>query len=342
MHKRLLEQKLTVADEIDNALGYYDATFFRVIPRLHQDVARALGAKTSVLPAFLRMGSWIGGDRDGNPNVGAHTLEDALLRQATRALRHYLVEVHALGSELSMSQMLFAPSAAVLELSAASQDPSPHRLDEPYRRACIHIYARLAATAHTLTGHHLARRSTYAAPRYEHAQDFEDDLTHLATSLRQQHGARVAQLRLDALIQAVRVFGFHLASLDLRQSSDVHARVVGELFARAGVQWQGQTVDYATLAEDARVALLRAELTQTRPLVSPWLRYTPETEQELDILRAAARGRARYGADAIGQLIVSHTERLSDLLEVLLLQQQTGLIVPTPATSTPAPGKDLG
>jgi len=334
----LREQKLTVADEIDNALSFYDTTFFRVIPRLHQDVARLLGAKEPVLPAFLRMGSWIGGDRDGNPNVTAHTLEDALLRQSTRALRHYLVEVHALGAELSMSQMLFAPSAALMDLARASQDASPHRLDEPYRRVCIHIYARLAATARALTGGALARRSTYAAAPYACAQEFEDELHIVATSLRAQHGARVAQLRLDGLIQSVRVFGFHLASLDLRQSSDVHARVVGELCARAQVTWQGEAVQYDRLAEDARVALLRTELAQARPLVSPWLRYTPETQMELDILRAAAKARQHYGAAAIGQVIVAHTETLSDLLEVLLLQQETGLMPPGDGSASAATG----
>jgi len=326
--RMLREQKLTVADEIDNALSYYDATFFHVLPRLHQDVARALDAKETVLPAFLRMGSWIGGDRDGNPNVDAQTLEEALLRQSSRALRHYLDEVQKLGAELSMSQMLFTPSAELLALSASSQDQSPHRLDEPYRRACIHLYARLAATARDLTGSPLALRPTYDAPRYTTAQAFEDDLRVIADSLRAQRGGRIAQLRLDGLIQAVRVFGFHLASLDLRQSSDVHARVLGELFARADVRIDGQLVDYAALDEDARVALLRAELAQARPLASPWIAYSAETEKELTILRAAARGRKRYGDQAIAQIIVSHTESLSDLLEVLVLQQETGLIAP--------------
>jgi len=340
--RMLREQTLTVADEIDNALSYYDATFFHVIPRMHQDVARILSPlnakKTNILPPFLRMGSWIGGDRDGNPNVNADTLEQALLRQSSRALSHYLNEVQHLGMELSMSQMLFTPSAQLLALSAASQDQSPHRLDEPYRRACIHVYARLAATARHLTNLSLALRPTYDAPRYATAQDFEDDLDIIANSLRAQHGARIAQLRLDRLIQSVRVFGFHLASLDLRQSSDVHARVIGELLHRAGVCIHGKRVDYAALDETARVELLRSELAQVRPLVSPWITYSEETEKELSILRAAARGRQRYGAQAIAQIIVSHTESLSDLLEVLVLQQQTGLIAPPVHVIPDAPG----
>jgi len=337
--RMLREQTLTVVDEIDNALSYYDATFFHVIPRLHQDVARVLlGPNCAALPAFLRMGSWIGGDRDGNPNVNAHTLQQALLRQSSRVLRHYLDEVQKLGTELSMSQMLFTPSAALLALSAESQDRSPHRLDEPYRRACIHVYARLVATARDLTGSPLALRPSYDTLRYATAQDFESDLRVIADALRAQHGGRIAQLRIDGLIQSVRVFGFHLASLDLRQSSDVHARVLDELFSRAGVCHEGKSVHYTALDEDARVAVLRAELAQVRPLVSPWITYSDETEKELAILRAAASGRARYGHQAVAQIIISHTETLSDLLEVLVLQQETGLIAPPGSAEDPSDG----
>jgi len=330
--RMLREQKLTVQDEIENALSYYDATFFHVIPRLHQDMARYLQGTTpnthGILPAFVRMGSWIGGDRDGNPNVQAQTLDQALLRQSTRALRHYLDEVQQLGAELSMSQRLFAPSQALLALAESSQDRSPHRLDEPYRRSCIHVYARLAATAQQLTGSPLALRPTYPATPYDTPQAFEADLCIIAQSLYTNNGARIARLRLDGLIQAVRIFGFHLASLDLRQSSDVHERVLTELFSRAGVHLDGKPVDYASLNEEARIALLRAELANVRPLVSPWITYTPETEKELAILRAAASAKARYGRHSIAQMIVSHTETLSDLLEVLVLQQETGLIRP--------------
>lgn len=339
--RMLREQKLTVLDEIDNALSYYDATFLGTIPRLHQDMARHLLGDTpsrtaQPLPAFLRMGSWIGGDRDGNPNVDAGTLEQALLRQSTRALRHYLDEVQLLGAELSMSQMLFTPSEALLALSQISQDSSPHRQDEPYRRACIHLYARLAATARHLTGRSLAPRATYDAPRYDAPQAFAQDLQVIADSLRAQKGGRIAQLRLDGLRQAVEVFGFHLASLDLRQSSDVHERVLAELLRAADVRIDGKPVDYTALTEDERVALLRAELSEVRPLVSPWITYSPETEKELAILRAAAQGRRLYGDQAIAQIIVSHTETLSDLLEVLVLQQETGLIAPPDAQAQAA------
>lgn len=334
--RMLRRQKLTVLDEIDNALSYYTSTFLTALPRLYQDLSMRLQApgrtlfdvSTRPLPAFLRMGSWIGGDRDGNPNVDASTLQQALLRQSTHVLRHYLQEVKALGTELSLSRTLGTASPELLALSLVSQDSSAHRVDEPYRRAFIHLYARLAATAHELTGRQLALRPTYDAPPYATPEAFQRDLQTIADSLDGHHGSLIAQLRLAGLVQAVSIFGFHLATVDLRQSSDVHERVLTELFKAAKVRFKGKPVDYGRLHEADRNALLREEIQQTRPLVSPWVDYSAETQKELAILRMAAECRKKFGSAAIKQTIVSHTETLSDLLEVLVLQQETGLISP--------------
>ncbi|WP_424657673.1 phosphoenolpyruvate carboxylase [Castellaniella sp.] len=344
--RMLRQSKLTVLDEIDNALSYYTSTFFSTLPQLHLDMAALLRkpAKTpfdvdnTPLPTFAHMGSWIGGDRDGNPNVNASTLEEALLRQCAHVLRYYLTEVHELGAELSLSQSLTQPSPELSELARISQDPSSHRQDEPYRRACIHIYARLAATAVALIGRRLARRNTYEAPAYTTAAEFATDLRVVATSLDQHHGSLINRLRLAHLCQAVEIFGFHLATVDLRQSSDVHERVLDELMKQAEVRLDGQPVQYARLPEADRVRVLRQELREPRPLVSPWVEYSAETTKELAILRMAATCRQRFGAAAIRQAIVSHTETLSDLLEVLILQQETGLIAPTVGDSTPQEG----
>lgn len=344
--RMLRQQKLTVLDEIDNALTYYDTTFLSALPRLYQDLAQGLqppgrslfDASWAPLPPFLRMGSWIGGDRDGNPNVDAATLEQALLRQSTRVLRHYLQEIKQLGTEISISQSLGAASPQLLALAEESRDPSPHRLDEPYRRAFIHLYARLAATAQGLTGQQLALRPTYDALPYSDPEAFSADLQIIADSLASHHGGVIVQLRLGGLLQAVQIFGFHLATVDLRQSSDVHERVLTELFKAAGASYNGKPVVYSALSEEDRVALLRQEIQQIRPLVSPWMAYSAETEKELAILRTAAACRRKYGSAAIQQAIVSHTETLSDLLEVLVLQQETGLIAPSTGTAaTTAP-----
>ena len=328
--------RLTVADEIENALSYYRSTFLQVIPRLYADLSKLLNrepakpfaAPPAPLEPFLRMGSWIGGDRDGNPNVDAGTLERALLRQATVLFEHYLQEVHALGAELSITTLLISADPELLALADSSGDDSPHRSDEPYRRALVGVYARLATTAQALTGQDLARRSTVAAPPYQAPQELSADLAVIAASLAAHHAAPIARLRLSGLQQAVQVFGFHLATVDLRQSSDVHERALAELFERAGTQHEGKPLDYLALDEDARVAILRTELAQARPLASPWIAYSEDTTRELAVLRAAAAGRARYGKQAVRQTIVSHTETLSDLLEVMVLQKEAGLIAP--------------
>lgn len=337
--RMLRYERLTVADEIENALSYYRSTFLTVVPRLYADMSRLLERDTPApfaqppapLAPFLRMGSWIGGDRDGNPNVDAETLDRATLRQATVLFDYYLTDVHALGAELSISTLLIDADDALQTLADAGGDVSPHRQDEPYRRALVGMYARLDATARVLTGSSPARRPTAQAEPYTGPDAFAHDLAIIDDSLAAHHAAPIARLRLSGLRQAVAVFGFHLATLDLRQSSDVHERTLTELFTRAGMQHDGKPLEYNLLSEDERVALLRAELAQGRPLSSPWVEYSEETRRELGIFRAAASARARFGKHAIRQAIVSHTETLSDLLEVLVLQREGGLTSPADA-----------
>ncbi|MES2149983.1 MAG: phosphoenolpyruvate carboxylase [Pseudomonadota bacterium] len=323
--RMLRYSKLTVADEIDNALSYYRITFLRELPGLYHDIEQDLAAQypgvDAGAAAYLQMGSWIGGDRDGNPNVNAATMQHALVRQATTILDFYLDEVHALGAELSISTLMVRASAPLQALADASPDASPHRSDEPYRRALIGIYARLAATARALGATNILRKEVGHAAPYAHASDFCADLDLIAASLSANHGALLVAPRLATLARAAAIFGFHLASLDMRQTSDVHERVLAELFKTAAV-----TADYGALDEPAKVALLLAELSQPRLLVSPYAHYSEETGSELAILRVAKEIRQRYGARAIGNYIISHTETLSDLLEVLLLQKETGLL----------------
>ena len=236
--RMLRTAKLTVADEIENALSYYQATFLREIPRLYRDVERALHGH-EVAP-FLRMGHWIGGDRDGNPNVGAPTLLLALSRQAEVALRFYLTEVHALGSELSISQMLAPVTPAMHALAERSPDRNPHREDEPYRRALIGVYARLAATLHALTGTEALRHAVAPQEPYADADELLADLRTIEASLVHHHAQALIAPRLAPLMRAVQVFGFHLATVDLRQSSDQHEAVIAELLQVARIE-----ADYA-------------------------------------------------------------------------------------------------
>ncbi|MCC6854358.1 MAG: phosphoenolpyruvate carboxylase [Rubrivivax sp.] len=310
--------RLAVADEIDNALSYYQTTFLREIPRLYQEIERALHGH-EVAP-FLRMGQWIGGDRDGNPNVGADTLRLALARQAETALRFYLGEVHELGAELSISGTLAPATPELLALAERSPDRSPHRADEPYRRALIGIYARLAATLAALTGTEALRHVVAPQDPYAHADALLEDLRIIERSLRAHRGEALAAPRLAPLVRAVQVFGLHLATLDLRQNSDRHEAVVAELLRVARLE-----PDYAALDEPARRARLLALLADARPLRVRGARYSELTRAELDVFEAARVARERYGAQAIRHYIISHTEEVSDLLEVLLLQKECGL-----------------
>jgi phosphoenolpyruvate carboxylase len=327
--RMLRYSKLTVADEIENALSYYRITFLRELPGLYDDIEDDIAAQfdgdvehpEQIASSYVQMGSWIGGDRDGNPNVNAGTMQHALVRHATTILDFYLEEVHVLGAELSISTLMIGASPALKDLAALSPDNSPHRSDEPYRRALIGIYARLAATARQLGATNILRKEVGPAAPYADAAQFSADLQVLVDSLTAHHGAVMVKPRLSTLKRAADIFGFHLASLDMRQTSDIHERVLAELFATSGV-----APDYASLDEAQKEQLLLAELAQPRLLYSPYASYSDETTSELAILRAAKEIRQRYGARAIRNYIISHTETVSDLLEVMLLQRETGLL----------------
>jgi phosphoenolpyruvate carboxylase len=314
--------KLTVADEIENALSYYESTFLREIPRLYRDIERALPGHP-VAP-FLRMGQWIGGDRDGNPNVGAHTLRHALARQAEVALRFYLKEVHELGAELSVSGTLIQVTPEMNALAERSPDTNEHRRDEPYRRALIGIYSRLAATLQQLTGTEALRHAVAPQHPYADAAELLADLRVIERSLRAHHAQALVAPRLAPLMRAAQVFGFHLATLDLRQSSDQHESVVAELLRTARIE-----PDYAALPEARRRELLLALLNDARPLRVHGADYSAHTRDEIAVFEAAHAALALYGREAIRHCIISHTEEVSDLLEVLLLQKETGLLTGT-------------
>ncbi|MEO8849567.1 MAG: phosphoenolpyruvate carboxylase, partial [Casimicrobiaceae bacterium] len=322
----LRNTRLRVIDEIDNALSFYNSTFLHALPRLQQDVESALRQRGDFgadyrMPSVMKMGSWIGGDRDGNPYVTADVLSSAIRRQATVALRHYLDEVHALGSELSLSRSLVRPTAALETLAADAGDASPFRTDEPYRQALVGIYARLAATLAELTGLRPPRDSQVTRPVYADAGEFAADLEIIAASLRSHRSAALADGRLRLLQRAVSTFGFHLATLDLRQNSIVHEEVIAELLAQAGV-----TTQYRKLDEAARIDVLTRELAQPRLLLSPFLAYSEMTTGEIAIMRVAAQIHATFGADALANYVISKCEAISDLLEVGVLLREVGLL----------------
>jgi len=317
--RMLRTAKLTVSDEIENALSYYHTTFLRQIPRLYREVESALPGH-GIAP-FFRMGNWIGGDRDGNPFVTADTLRMALARQSETVLRFYLTEVHELGAELSISQTLAPVTPQMRALAQASPDQNPHREDEPYRRALIGVYARLAATLRELTGTEALRHAVAPQNPYEASEQFLADLRVIEASLVSHHAEALAHTRLRPLMRAVQVFGFHLATVDLRQSSDKHEAVVAELLKVARIE-----SDYSALPETGRRELLVRLLDDARPLRVRSANYSEHAQGELAIFDAAPTLLQRYGRNALRHYIISHTEDVSDLLEVLLLLKEAGLM----------------
>ncbi|MBB6124163.1 phosphoenolpyruvate carboxylase [Sphingobium subterraneum] len=324
----LRRERLYVQDEIENVLAYFRDVFLPVLPALYAQWERVLGSRPS---SFLRVGNWIGGDRDGNPYVQADQLRSALSRGCQEALAYYMDRLHELGAELSISTELAHVPQAVLDLAEASGDTSPSRVDEPYRRAISGIYARLAATYRQRTGKTPPRPSALPGAPYDEPGAFRRDLVLVAQGLASEgNGALATGGALGRLIRAVETFGFHLATLDMRQNSAVHERVVAELLKEAGV-----ATDYAGLDEMARVALLRAELANNRPLGARGAVYSEETTSELAIVQAAADAHRLYGPQCIAVYIISKAESVSDLLEVALLLKEAGLW--RAATSEAAP-----
>ncbi|UCV13042.1 phosphoenolpyruvate carboxylase [Dechloromonas denitrificans] len=319
--------RLKVLDEVRNGVTYFKETFFTELPRLYiqatQQLQKRYPEKIWALPPFFRVGSWIGGDRDGNPFVTAEILREALRLQSAAALNHYLEEVHELGGELPLSDLLIKVTPELVALAEHSTDHSPQRADEPYRRALSGIYARLAATARSLDQVEPVRHEIGQAPAYETPEALRADLKVLANSLKLNGSAQLAGGRLRRLLRAVQVFGFHLAPIDLRQNSEVHARSVAELLAGAG-----RCADYEALAEVDRIKLLVEEIATPRPLYSPYLNYSEETQGELAIFFAAHELRQRYGTAALPNCIISKTDGVSDLLELALLLKESGLLLP--------------
>ncbi len=324
----LRRERLYVADEIETALTYMRDIFVPVIPALHARWKRALGTRA---PSFLRLGNWIGGDRDGNPNVNADTLRYALRRQSEVLLGHYLDMLHALGAELSISTELSEVTAEVEALAEKSHDGSAARRDEPYRRAISGMYARLAANYEAVAGRKPPRPGGHAADPYDSPEALRADLVEIGHAVKKGGGGALANGgAIGRLIRAVDTFGFHLATLDLRQNADVHERVVAELLKVAGVE-----ADYLALDEAGRIALLRAELGMGRLLSIPYADYSDETRSEMAIVQAAAAAHGQYGPQAITTYNISKAESVSDLLEVHIMLKEAGLFRPGAGDAPP-------
>ncbi|MBI3227452.1 MAG: phosphoenolpyruvate carboxylase [Mycolicibacterium cosmeticum] len=315
--------RLKISDEIETGLRYYQAAFLEVIPQVNAEVRTALetrfpGAQLLADP-ILRPGSWIGGDRDGNPNVNAEIVRLATGRAAYTAFSHYFGELTALEQELSMSARLVHVTDDLLALISLCTEPA--RADEPYRRALRVIHARLTATAAGILDDQPAAVLDLGLEPYVTPAELLADLDVVDASLRANGSAVLADDRLGRLREAVRVFGFHLSGLDMRQNSDVHEEVIAELLA-----WAGVHPDYASLPEDERVALLAAEIATRRPLIGEGAELSELAHKELGIVVAAARAVKVFGPQAVPNYIISMCQSVSDMLEAAVLLKEAGLL----------------
>jgi phosphoenolpyruvate carboxylase len=321
--------KLRVGDEINEALRYYDTSLFETIPQIGVDLealaADRFGATDLETSRAISMGSWIGGDRDGNPFVTADVLRLAIGRHVNVALGHHLAEILRLSTELSMSQRLITPTAELLALAHRSEDDSPFRADEPYRRALRGMYSRLFAYASEILGAEIdevaAPSPRVRLPPYTSLDELITDLSVVAASLRSHGAGDLAGISVEPVQRALTIFGAHLCGLDMRQNSAVHEVVISELLVQAGV-----TDDYLGLDEAERVELLSLELNTPRLFRHPAATYTEQTIGELAVLDEAAATIRRLGRRAIPHYVISMATAVSDVLEVAVLLKEVGLV----------------
>ncbi|MGH9801855.1 MAG: phosphoenolpyruvate carboxylase, partial [Blastocatellia bacterium] len=347
--------QLQVLDEVNNALYYFDATLFDSVPALLEELEFQLGKnfpgvklRDGAVP--LRFGSWVGGDRDGNPNVTPEVTWETLRLQQRLTLRKYMASVAELSRRLSES-VRFAPPSRELQASIerdtrqmprTAEEVFNRNPEEPYRQKLSFVYRRLENTLQRnrdLAGAlrietpnqlisirpalpiiaALTKSEKPAEGNYLTAAELWEDLRLVRDSL-QTDKAKLAARTVDRLMRQVAVFGLHLATLDLRQHSERHSAALTEITCGLGVE-----KDYATMNEVERIEWLTAELSTPRPLVATDARYSQETTETLNVFRVARRALDEISQRAIRTYIVSMTQQASDLLAVLVLAKQAGL-----------------
>ena len=320
----------TVLDEVRGGLYYFEHTLFDLVPELEARLRRALErtwpGESFDVPHFLQFGSWVGGDRDGNPYVTPAVTEQTLREQQTTALRLYRRAFEQMHGHLSVAEErgVSPELLASLEEDAAVFPEEARRVlehypREPYRQKMTYVYRRLQVTreaaARPWRADHRRRPGAYAS-----AKAFLADLRLVQSSLRKHSGPRLADGRLGRLITQAEVFGFHLATLDLRQHAGRHAAALDEIFSRYGV-----AEGYGALDEEGRQAVLTAELARGRPLTPAHLDFSEETNETVETFRLVRRAHERVGPEAIQTYIVSMTRGPSDLLAILLLARDAGV-----------------
>ena len=312
------EKKLKVTNEITNVMEYYQSSFLNAVPRLtaeYKKLAKEQGIELQH-PKPITMGMWIGGDRDGNPFVTAETLNKSALTQCEVIMNYYDEKIYNLYREFSLSTSIVNVSDKVREMALKSQDNSIYREKELYRRALFDIQAKMQATKTYLI------EDKELQPRYATADEFYQDLLAIRDSLLENKGEYLISGEFVELMQAVEIFGFYLASIDMRQDSSVHEACVAELLASAGINDH-----YSDLSEDEKCSLLLKELEEDPRILSATHAEKSELlEKELSIFKAARKLKDKLGENVIRQTIISHATSVSDMLELAIMLKEVGLV----------------
>lgn len=312
------EKKLKVTNEITNAMEYYNSSFLKAVPHLTTEYKRLAQAHGLNLKQAkpITMGMWIGGDRDGNPFVTAKTLKQSALTQCEVIMNYYDKKIYQLYREFSLSTSIVNVSKQVREMARQSKDNSIYREKELYRRALFDIQLKIQATKTYLI------EDEEVGTRYETANDFYKDLIAIRDSLLENKGESLISGDFVELLQAVEIFGFYLASIDMRQDSSVYEACVAELLKSAGIHSR-----YSELSEEEKCDLLLKELEEDPRILSATHAEKSELlAKELAIFKTARVLKDKLGDDVIRQTIISHATSLSDMLELAILLKEVGLV----------------
>lgn len=312
------EKKLKVTNEITNAMEYYNSSFLKAVPHLTTEYKRLAQAHGLNLKQAkpITMGMWIGGDRDGNPFVTAKTLKQSALTQCEVIMNYYEKKIYQLYREFSLSTSIVNVSKQVREMARQSKDNSIYREKELYRRALFDIQSKIQATKTYLI------EDEEVGTRYETANDFYKDLIAIRDSLLENKGESLISGDFVELLQAVEIFGFYLASIDMRQDSSVYEACVAELLKSAGIHSR-----YSELSEEEKCDLLLKELEEDPRILSATHAEKSELlAKELAIFKTARVLKDKLGDDVIRQTIISHATSLSDMLELAILLKEVGLV----------------
>ncbi|WP_127508611.1 phosphoenolpyruvate carboxylase [Paenibacillus humicus] len=319
----LRDRKPTVIDEVRNGLYYFDETLFEVLPNVYEELERCLHKyypeEQWHVPTYLKFGSWIGGDRDGNPSVKAKVTWETLTLHKQLALRKYETVLKQWMEILSFSTNIVEVPAELMDSIAKDQQSVELRgvdrwrnVKEPYKIKLSYMLEKLVNTGDdSLRG---------SSTRYGSPDEFKEDLLLIDRSLRSHYADYTADTHVRKLIRQVELFGFHMAALDIRQHSQEHENAMAEVLAKMHI-----VEDYAAMGEEEKIALLAKLLDDPRPLTSGHLDYSESTRECLDVYQTVYRAQQEFGTDCISSYLISMTQGASDMLEVMVFAKEVGL-----------------